>query len=732
MGEAAAATSSTRAASVAGAWSHRPVRHAFALVLYLAVTCVVFAPLLAHPDSRVLQGLSDATQAIRTYDVMAETGKTPFTFRHDPLNGAPEGTTETPETAVAAPVQHAVIWGLRGAVGTVAALNLYILAGFVLTGYAGFALLDWARLGTLPSLFGGYVVAFNPWMVERAIAGHVGFVHGWGLILLLALLTKLRIRRTPWWAVAAGAAYGVCFLLASYTGLLATALVLAWAVVDVLSQRNWAERLWTCTLLVTLGAATLVGLLPGIASLASGGSSAAASLAHRQQALQSGGAVPTDYLLPLPRHPLWGSLGHHRGGDIFHERIYVGFVVLVLAALTTVRVVRHTLRLPEGVARPLVTLGVVVVPVAFLASMPRKLTELGVTLPMPSYAIGSVTTFFRAYLRLGYVVEIGLAVLAAAALWSLWQGSGRAKLLSIGFVALTVVEFLPGTLSTFDAGKPPAYDQWLATRQPPGIAAHYPMITDLRPAEQLAAGELYYQRFTQQPLYEIYGPQRLGTRADAIRLVSRYVDAPKSLGVLAAEGVRYVIIHDDVYRKQGQEPPNLSSGATLLRSFGPVHIYRVSAKPVDLQRFLAAHADEIAQLWNLARPAVTFANGFYSPETYQSYATKFHWMSDIGHVTIDNPEKEPVRIALVGLGFGNGGPRRLDLVDSDSATIASEEVSQSLTPIRLGPFDVPPGRSDYTLTTTPGAAPLGGDDPRLASVYLSELQATRVPDLDSK
>ena len=75
-------------------------------------------------------------------------------------------------------------------------------------------------------------MAFNPWMVERAIAGHVAFMHGWTLILLLAALTKLRGTRTPRWAALAGLSYGFCFLVAAYLGLLATAFVVAFVIVE--------------------------------------------------------------------------------------------------------------------------------------------------------------------------------------------------------------------------------------------------------------------------------------------------------------------------------------------------------------------------------------------------------------------------------------------------------------------------------------------------------------------
>ena len=580
-------------------------------------------------------------------------------------------------------------------------------------------------------------MAFNPWMMERAISGHVAFMHGWTLILLLAALTKLRTTHTLRWAALAGLAYGSCFLVAAYMGLLATALVVSFAVVDLVSQRNSLERLWTCTLLVVIGGVTLLALVPGLVALASGQGAVRSGLAHSTQELQTYGAVPADYLLPVPRHPVLGTVARLRSLDVFsvfHERdVFVGYVVLALAAVTGVRLVRRNATLPGGVARSLVVISAVAVPIAFVASMQRRLTVLGIGIPMPSYLIGEVTTFYRVYARLGYVVEIGLAVLAAAALYQLLNRGRRELVLAIVLVAVAVFEFLPGTLSTAAIGKPPAYDAWLA-RQPAGIAAHYPMMTDTRQAEVLAASELYYQRFTSQPLYEIYGIDRRGTREDAIRSLSHYFDTPIALGVLAAENVRYVVIHADVYRSQGQDPPSLGAGVRLLRTFGPVRVYRLTAKPIDLQRYLQTHLAKIADLFGLVRPSVTFADGFYEPEVYARYKTPFQWMKQSGEIVVKNDQDLAVRTWLEGYGFSNGDfgkgvERRLDLIDESGRAVATATLPPYLVRVRLGPIELPPGTSRFTLKTSFRPTPLGPGDPRVGSVFLSDLRATREPDL---
>ena len=82
------------------------------------------------------------------------------------------------------------------------------------------------------------------------------------LILLFFTLVRLRRDRTLPNAALVGLAYGFCFLMASYTGLLATALVAAFAIVDLVAAHDWADRLWTASLLLVVSSVLLLFLFP--------------------------------------------------------------------------------------------------------------------------------------------------------------------------------------------------------------------------------------------------------------------------------------------------------------------------------------------------------------------------------------------------------------------------------------------------------------------------------------
>ena len=82
---------------------------------------------------------------------------------------------------------------------------------------------------------------------------------------------------------------------------------------------------------------------------------------------------------------------------------------------------------------------------------------------------------------------------------------------------------------------------------------------------------------------------------------------------------------------------------------------------------------------------------------------------------------------LSGLAFSNGRPRLLELVDSAGHVVARQQIPAYATPLALGPFSVPHGGSTMTLITVPGADPLGGSDPRTASVFLAGVELKPLP-----
>ena len=118
--------------------------------------------------------------------------------------------------------------------GYLGALNLYMLLGFLLTGFVMFVLLDRLGLGAFASFVGGSLLAFNPWQTEQAFFGHSGLNHVW--ILPLVLLEYLWFRRaeSKWAPITIGATLGFSFYLFSYLGLFTSFVLLVLGSVDAL------------------------------------------------------------------------------------------------------------------------------------------------------------------------------------------------------------------------------------------------------------------------------------------------------------------------------------------------------------------------------------------------------------------------------------------------------------------------------------------------------------------
>ena len=112
------------------AYGESPPLRASAAAIVLALGCaIVFSSIIGHPNSRVLSEFSDAALAMRAYDIIDQAGSTPFTFTHDELNGAPEGSPLLPSTQIAAPIQPMFVWLFKDTMGIVGAVNIFLLGG---------------------------------------------------------------------------------------------------------------------------------------------------------------------------------------------------------------------------------------------------------------------------------------------------------------------------------------------------------------------------------------------------------------------------------------------------------------------------------------------------------------------------------------------------------------------------------------------------------------------------
>lgn len=707
-----------------------PWRFVLAAVIYVAVAVAVFAPLVgAFRTGFLTAEATDARNAARWLWAIAHLHSTPFTLDHDPFNGAPEGTPLVPAVYFASPFQPLLLWLGAAVGGPILAINGFLLLGVVATAIATFVFLDRLGFEFTASLVGGYVVSMNPWEIERAVAGAPAFNHGWCLIVLFAALLNLLERPGLRSAVLAGAAYALCFAVAAYLGLVALPFVVAYCLVEITRRGIRTHELLTIgrNVLVMAGV-TAVVLIPAAIVYLSHRDTASQTLDNPVNELNELGAAPfASYLLPSPRNPVLGGLAHslHPRDPLREKVMYFGYTTMVLAAVGLVLLFRRNVF--RGRARTALTLAAVSAPVAWAFSLPRTVSLLGVDLYTPAFVIGHVTSYYRVYARVGYAAGIALTILAVGTLSRLeLRRHGNVLVLLIGLVI--AFEFLPGTLPVARADRPPAYDTWLA-KQPKGIVAHYPLPTDNELALILAGDEYYNQRFTGLPTFALFGAGIGGTREQGIRLLARYITDKLTPKILEAEGVRYVALHDDIYRKLHQDPPPLGPPFRHLRTIGDVRIYELTPRPDPhyLDKLLLRQAPTIAALEGLQFGTVEVGpDGFLSAERYHN-VFGWRWMTQAGGLHIHNPYEHTMKFRLFAHAFSNTTTRTIEVDSADGTKITSFRVPPYERGLALKPIFVPPGDTQINLIAEPGPEPLGLKDSRVASIFLGPVRAVPLP-----
>ena len=690
-----------------GSLDRAPFRLGLAFVVYGVAVLLWFGPLIGSLNSSLLEqpGQGDAANYVRNAWAIDRSGSTPFTFTRDLWNGAPEGLPQTAALAVLQPIQPLFTWVLAPALGLIGSLNIFLLIGFPATALAAFAFLDWLGLGVLPSLFGGYVIAFNPWTFNQAVAGAPAFAHGWCLVLLMWALVRLQRDRSLRATVLAGASYALCFLVAAYFGLIGTAIVTAYILVELARDRSRAAIAGLLRRVGVMAAATAVPLLPAVVVFATEYSTAARQLNNPLIETARYAADPfSSYMLPSPHQPFFGSLaGAQRSTELLSDKVYFfGYTTLALAAVGVALLLRSG-SMRDARARGAFVLAAVCLPLAYVSSLPRHVHIIGVAIPTTSWFVSHVTSFYRVYARFGFVFGIALAVLAAGTLHALSRRS-RGSLLVALFTVIMVIELLPGGVSPTPAETAPPYDRWLAS-QPHHIVAHYPMPTDSRIALRLAGDEYHRTRLTDQPLFTLFGAGIGETREQAIRILARYVEDPATAAILAAEGVRYVVVHDQLYHAEGRNAPTVPAAYKLVKTFPGVRVYVLpdGTPPADIDQVLEERAAEVGSVEGLTKPDVTFGTPFHLVAKHGNGAG-WHTLTGPGRLEFHNHDQRLTRLSWTLDAMASEKPRTLELVDSSGRVRQKIAVGTALTAIQLGPFPIGLGSTTYVLRTQDHAA----------------------------
>ena len=697
-------------------------RVALVLLTSSIVTLLWLFPLVHHMGSSVLSQPNDATTSLRGYWLAAHEHKSPFTLRWDNYLDAPEGVSAQRGVAAANAVQPAFVWSLRHLLGLVAAWNLFVIAGFVLSATSTYLLLRRLGEGRLAATFGAYVFAFNTYMFEKATAGHAGLVQTWVFPLLVMLLLELRRRPRASTAAFIGLGVALASYLHNYYGLIAGFLVAVAYAVALGQDRSAAERRRTALFfLVSIGAAAAC-LVPAAIGL-SLDRTTVTQYSHPTVSLQQFGSRPLAFLVPAKGNPFLGwilSSGQRTSLEHSGEpTLFFGWTTILLAALAVVMLLKRRWAFDRATRNVVVT-AALLIPLAYYMSLPRLIDIGPISVPAGSWFLGHVTTVFRVYARFAILVGLGLVVLASLALDAVVHrfAAGRAiGAAAIAIVAAELVFQLP--IHTWSTARVPAYDRYLAT-QPRGIVAFYPAPNGSSlPAGEVADRELWFQTYTNQKLFFSKIVTNAEPRTAGIRDAALSLTEPWVPGLLAAEGVKYVGVDERAYRASGMTIPKLDTSILRpeFRSDG-ITLFRLRAKKADIERTLRQHAVQIGQaMWGFQANANYAGPNYYGNE--ERNGVFWRWMRQDGAIHIENIN--PGDHILQFHAFSANFARTLTITGPHGQTIGVVKVPTYDTGFNIGPFALPGGSYDLTLHADPGPAPLGASDPRIASIYLSPL-----------
>ncbi|HEX2701094.1 MAG TPA: hypothetical protein VHM89_12905 [Acidimicrobiales bacterium] len=527
------------------------------------LTAAFLWPAIVHFRDRVLSEGGDGSTFLWAWWAMPRAlldGHDPFVTRRlfFPVGGNLAFHTT-------APLEMAVSWPVARVLGLAAALNFLQVAAVFLSAVGAYLLAFHVCADRRAAFFAGAAFAFVPYRFVH-MGGHFNLIHAeflpFGALVFLRFLDHQSRRR----AALVGLLLGLTFLTDFYYLVF---LLLALGVI-ALSRRRDVGR-GTVRRLAEAAVVTLVVALPLLVPMV------AAMRSGELDALPGWGgadvfvADAVSWLLPPARHPLWGSwvASAREGLPAAGEGIaYPGLVVLGLAVAGRELGVRSARKgwVALAVVAGLLAMG------PFLQIGGRTgggFSYLGRTfsIPLPYFAVHFVPLLngVRVPGRFAIVAILALDVLAAVTLASLARRRPRwGWALCAGALAVTLVEFLPGTLSQHPAAVPEPYHR-IAADGGSGALLEVPLQwqsgTDLVGDGRLGRDDtifLYYATVHGRPLVSGYLSRYPADRLARLTAVPLYRqvlalgdepgfdDAPTfDAADLRRQGIGYVVYHRD-------------------------------------------------------------------------------------------------------------------------------------------------------------------------------------------
>jgi hypothetical protein len=540
---------------------------------------VLFWPLVRGLGSTVVGDGSDAPGQMAAFWWMQhEGGYHLFGTTHHILTGAPFGWDEGNGLKIQLLVPYYPAYLMTKVVGPVAAYNVVLLVGYVLSGAAMYLLARFLGCTRAIAVWAGIAYIVFPWHLART--PHGSLVHLEFLPLLL--LTLVAAAQRPTWSrfSLVGTVTLVCWLTSGYFGVMAVVACAAFGVAmfAVLPVRRAAVVLGGAT-----GGAVGASLFVGVLSIISG-FGRGAGLDRVPRDLEVYGVRPLELILPSPGNVVFGDWserifgGRQHGSNPTETRNYLGLVTIgfALAWLVIAWRSRRTLAPRLRIATAGLT-GVLVA--ALLLSTPSPISVLGHDVWTPSRVLWEVVPAVRVPSRWVALVMTALIPLAALGVQAAWRavraraGDPVAYALVAVVVVVSVLELtIQPSRPRFETEPVPRIYQALE-QLPAGIVAEYPLVT--------SNDHIIWQTVYRRPLL---GNAGFGNRADDMRRIVLNPRAPGTAEALALLGVTAIVTHPDAldFGEGAKDVPNAEWGPgyeLVARGSDRSAVWRVVATP---------------------------------------------------------------------------------------------------------------------------------------------------------
>jgi hypothetical protein len=696
-------------------------RHAWetasAAALSAAAVVVLLWPVARRPNVAVLREPNDLSSSARDLWAAHALGKNPFTFVHDSLFHAPAGQILSPAVQVANALQPLVVMALRPLAGYLGAFNLFMLGGLFASLFATYLFLRTIGCGRFAAALSSLGFVFSQFTIEQLLYGHSAFAQLWVFPLVAGLVLWSR-QGSPYRAVAAGASLAIAFYASSYLGLFVSVAALLLVCVSLVETAPPGRR----QLLLRAGIGMSVAGLLLLPALLAPYWTATSTLNLPPWGKQNFiGARLSDYFLPSTHHLIEGRLTRSVTGTHVGEHVaFFGFGLLVLAAVALTALLRGNLRWSTSTK-----FAVLAVLVGWWLALPAYGQIAGHSVPLPDAAniVGGAVSWWRIYARFASLSGFGFAILAARGVDYLRrQGSRRGALAVAICTGIVLLDSLPGVPVQTASLTPDFATRWLQ-RHPGGIVASYPVVPgnqNIDAWDRSYWGFYYLQVYHHHPMFDPPQGEPQPTTSEMASYLAEDLHAADTPAILRAEGVRYVVTHDNVYRLIGEPvPTGRLNGLRLLSRGGGESIYRVTAAPANLVQLLSSDEPRLARQFAFGDPTLQFGSGFYGTEHFQGWRAA-RWLQQDGEVLVTpSVGRAFIRYKLTLWAFANGQPRTLSL-EASGKTYATFVVPTSAS-VFTATVQLP-GATRFVLHADPGPTPLGGGDMRSASIYVEHLE----------